>query len=80
MSKAVDQVMKLLETDPSGWSQTDVTLMHRKTGIAIWTYRSWIGCHIRHPPRRASFIDRIRLLLAVNRWHKNAPVLEVSDE
>lgn len=64
------QVINLLKTEPENWVQESCTLDH-KSGIRIWTASfPYLNCGLYKPKRKTSFIDRIRLQIAVNKWHK----------
>ena len=75
MSVALNQVIELLKSEPENWKQDDYTLEH-DDGISIWTGNvPYFNCGIYIPMRKVGFFDRIRLQVAVNRWHKSCGVL-----
>lgn len=72
--KSIDQVISLLEKDPENWKQGEFSLDH-SSGIRVWTANiPYLNIGIYHPKRKTGFIDGIRLQLAVNKWHKSAPI------
>lgn len=66
----VQQAILSLDTEPNQWTQGDYTLSH-KNGVSIWTANvPYLNIEIYRPKRKTGFIDRIRLQIAVNRWHR----------
>jgi hypothetical protein len=74
--KAVDQIINSLSMEPEKWVQCDFTMKHRENGVSIWTSNLPIfDTGIRRPERRIGFYDKIRLYLAVRKWHRSSPVI-----
>ena len=72
--KPVEQIINSLDTEPEKWSQGDYTLRHNEKGVEIWTSNMpYVNVGIYQPKRKVGFFDKIRLQLAVNRWH-NKPL------
>lgn len=68
--KPVNQIISSLETEPEKWRQTEYTLDH-ENGTEIWTSNlPYLNIGIYRPRRKIGFIDKIRLQLAVNKWHR----------
>ena len=67
----LDQVINSLRDEPEKWVQTDYTLNHKEKGVQIWTANiPYIFVEIYRPERKIGIIGKIKLQLAVNRWHK----------
>lgn len=75
--KLVDQVIFLLESEPQEWIQGDYTLKNSKREIEIWTSNvPFFNTEIYRPIRKISLINKIKLQLAVYRWHKRPLILD----
>ena len=68
---AVGEIIKLLEEEKDMWVQGEHTLSHKERKIEIWTSNlPYLDCGIYRPIRKTKPIEKIRLQLAINRWHK----------
>ena len=72
----LQQIINSLETEPELWTQGHFTLDH-KYGFSIWTANiPYLDIGIYKPSRKIGFIDKIRLQIAVNRWHKKPLIMK----
>lgn len=65
----IDVIIKNLLSSPEDWIQEDCTIMHVPTRIEIWNRA---GLPYPYRPERIplSFIDGIKLLLAIRKWRR----------
>jgi len=72
----LEQIINSLEHEPNEWVQTDYTL-DNKNGVSLWTANiPFLNTRIYNPARKLGFIGKIRLQLAINKWHKKPLILD----
>lgn len=70
------QVTLSLKTEPEMWTQGENTIDH-KNGVRLWTANiPYLCSEIYDLKRKIGFIGRIRLQIAINRWHKQPLVFD----
>ena len=74
-------VIKSINENPESWQQTECTFNYLgEQNIQIWTANMPIfntGFYL--PKRKISFIDKIKLYMAIRSWHKSVPILTIND-
>lgn len=75
----VNEIIESLDTHPDEWAQGRHTILHRPTGIEVWTSNGFWFLSVHRPQEIPfSYLEKHRMSRAIRRWRGRIRMVDLA--